>query len=130
MSLIIDNFPINANSIIALLNYHNCLYYNHTKFGLSYFASNKAWHYKKQNKFILNRICDILIWDYNLNCSIMFSFIGLDRMCIDVHNLYNKERKTIDFTNQNLINMVYGIAQQNKIEKELTFMVIYNLLLR
>jgi len=130
MSLIVDNFPKNVNSIIALLNYHNCLYYNPTEFGLSYFDSNKTWRHEKQNKLILDCIYDILIWNYNFNCNIGVSFIGLDRVCIDVHDHYNKERKIIDFANQDLINMVYEIAQWNRIEKELIFTVIYNLLLR
>jgi hypothetical protein len=130
MSLIADNLSKNVNSIIALLNYHNCLYYNHIKFGLSYFVNNKPWYHEKQNKLILNCICDSLIWDYNFTCNIGVSFIGSDRVHIDVDNRYNKERRIIDFANQNLINMVYEIAQRNRIEEKLTFAVIYNLLLR
>jgi hypothetical protein len=127
MSLIIDNFLKNVNSIIALLSYHNCLYYNHTEFGLNRFASHKTWYHEKQNKPILNRICHILIWDYKFNRNIEFTFIRLDRVWIEVYDPFN----IIDFVNQDLINMIYEIAQQNKkIEKELTFTVIYNLLLR
>jgi hypothetical protein len=132
MSLIADNFlkKKKKNSIIALLNYHNCLYYNHTEFGLHYFASMKAWRHEEQNKLILNRICDILIWDYNFNCNIGVSFIRSNKVHIDVDNHYNKKRRIIDFANQDLISMVYEIAQRNRIEKKLTFTVIYNLLLR
>jgi hypothetical protein len=131
MSLIIDN-SLDVNRIITLLNYHNCLYYNHTKFGLNRFASYETSYHEKRNKPILNRICDILVWDYNLNYNIKFKFkIGLDRVYTDVDNLYDKGRKIIDFANQNLINMFYEIVQQNeKIEKKLTFAVIYNLILR
>jgi hypothetical protein len=134
MSLIVDNISQKKrkkkNSIIALLNYHNCLYYNHTEFGSSYFYSSKTCCYEKQYKFILSPIYAILIWHYNFNCNIRVSFIGLHRVCIDVDHDYNKERKIIDFANQDLINMVYEIAQRNRIEEKLTFAVIYNLLLR
>lgn len=134
MSLIIDN-SLGVNRIIALLNYHNCLYYNHTKFGLNCFASYKTSYHEKQNKPILNRIYNILVWGYNLNYNINFMFItfklAIDRVYIDTAAFDNKIYEIIDFANQDLINMVYEIAQQNKkIEKKLTFTVIYNLFLR
>lgn len=131
MSLIIDN-SLDVNRIITLLNYHNCLYYNHKKFGLNRFASYKASYHEKQNRPILNRICDILVRDYDLNYNINFRFkFGLDRVYTDTSYFYNKRPKIIDFANQDLINMFYEIAQQNKkIEKKLTFIVIYNLILR
>ena len=139
MSLIKDNSLKDVNRIIPLLNYHNCLYYNHTEFGLNRFASYKTSYHDKRNKRILNRIYDILVWGYNLSYNIKFKFKlaldrtfkpALDRVYIDVDSLY-KVYKIIDFANQDLINMVYEIAQQNeKIEKKLTFAVIYNLFLR
>lgn len=133
MTLIIDN-SLGVNHIIALLNYHNCLYYNHTKFGLNRFASYKTSYHEKQNKPILNRIYDIMVRDYNFNHNINFKFkmfkLAIDRVYIDTNFFHNKVYK-IDFANQDLINMVYEISQQNKkIEKKLTFMVIYNLFLR
>ena len=131
MSLIKDNFR-DVNHIITLLNYHNCLYYNHSKFGLDRSASCKTSYYEEQTKPILNYVFDILIWLYDFNRRIEFTFkLGLDRVDISVNNAYNKICKIIDFANQDLINMVYKIAQQNeKIEEKLTFMVIYNLFLR
>jgi hypothetical protein len=148
MSLIVDNFPKKVNSIIALLNYHNCLYYNHTEFGLSYFDSYETWLHEKQNKHnkLMERIYGILIQNYNFNNNIDVNFIGLDRVYIDVDNFnvnfieldrvyidvdnFNKECEIIDFANQDLINMVYEIARWNRIKKELIFALIYNLLLR
>ncbi len=139
MSLITDN-PLGVNSLIALLNYHNCLYYNHTKFGLNDFTSYKTLCHEKQNKPILNHIYDIMIRDYKFNYNINFTFnfnpefgykLLKNKVYIDTSDFYNKEYKIIDFANQDLINMVYEISQQNKkIEKKLTFMVIYNLFLR
>jgi len=139
MSLIKDNFLEDVNRIITLLNYHNCLYYNHNKFGLNRFASYKTSYHDKRNKRILNRIYDILVWGYNLSYNIKFKFklaldrtfkLVLDGVYIDVDSFY-KVYKIIGLANQDLINMVYEIAQQNeKIEKKLTFAVIYNLFLR
>lgn len=135
ISLII-NKPLNVKRIIPLLNYHNCLYYNHTKFGLHRFASYKTLYNEKKYKTILNGIFDILVWQYHFNYAIKFKFrsrlgfmfkIGLDG-AIEIHNKLNR---ILDFANQDLISMLYEIAQQNKkIEKKLTFAVIYNLFLR
>ncbi len=134
MSLIIDN-SLRANHIITLLNYHNCLYYNHTKFGLNHFASYKTSYHNKQSKSILNRIFDIMTWNYKFNYNINFTFkmfkLAINRVYIDTSFFHSKAYTIIDFANQNLINMVYEISQQNKkIERKLTFMVIYNLFLR
>lgn len=131
MTLIMNN-SLRVNHIITLLNYHNCLYYNHTKFGLNRFKNYKTSYHEKRNKPILNRIYDILLWDYNLNYNIKFTFkLSLDRVYTDASKSYNKISRIIDFANQDLINMVYEIAQRNeKIEKKLTYIVIYNLLLR
>lgn len=127
MSLIVNN-SLHIKHVIPLLNYDNCLHYNHTKFGLNHFAKYERSYHKKQNMPILNRIYDILIWNYSFNKSVEFTFrLGSNRMYIDVNNFYNG----IDFANQNLINMIYKIAEHSrKLEEKLTFAVIYNLFLR
>lgn len=131
MTLIMDN-SVGINHIITLLNYHNCLYYNHTKFGLNSFANYKTSYHEKQNKLMLNRIYDILVRYYNFNYNIKFMFKPeLDEVYITDSRFYNKDRKIIDFANQDLINMFYEIVRQNeKIEKKLTYVMIYNLILR
>ena len=130
MSLIKDFTKVNR--IITLLNYHNCLYYNHNKFSLNHFGRHKTSYHDKQNKIILNHIFDILVWDYDFTYNVNFMFKPeLDGVRTNASKWYAKEDEIIDFANQDLINMVYEIAQQNeKIEKKLTFMIIYNLLLR